>query len=65
MFGQDFRRQFWADILLGALFLLVCRGIANLLPWIGYQPFPISFIINIVIPPILAVAMAKGKRSWE
>lgn len=65
IFGSEFRKQFWANMLLGALLMLVCRGVVILLPYVGTTPFPISIVVNVMVPPIFAVFIAKSKRGWE
>ncbi|MCD7921940.1 MAG: iron ABC transporter permease [Clostridiales bacterium] len=64
-FGSDFRKQFWANLLLGALLLMICRGVVILMPRVLGQYFPISIIVNIMVPPIFALFLAKSKRGWE
>ncbi len=64
-FGSDFRKQFWANMLLGALLLLICRGVVILMPPIIGQDFPISIIVNIMVPPIFAIFLTKSKRGWD
>ncbi|MCC8028265.1 MAG: iron chelate uptake ABC transporter family permease subunit, partial [Lachnospiraceae bacterium] len=62
-FGSDFRKQFWANMLLGVLLLMVCRGVVILMPWVLGQYFPISIIVNIMVPPIFAIFLVKSKRG--
>lgn len=65
IFGSEFRKQFWANMLLGALLMLVCRGVVILLPYVGGTPFPVSIVVNVMVPPVFAFFMAKTKRGWE
>lgn len=65
IFGPEFRKQFWANMLLGALLMLVCEGIVLLLPFMGGQHFPLSIVINVMVPPVFAFFLAKSKRGWE
>lgn len=65
VFGPDYRRQFWGNALIGAIILMVCFRIAELLPMIYDQPFPMMFVINIFIMPLFAFVMGMSRKGWD
>lgn len=64
IFGSEFRKMFWGNLFLGTGLLMLCRGIADLIPF-GYQQFPLGVVVNIVVTPIFAYFMATSQRGWE
>lgn len=64
IFGAEFKKIFWGNLLLGGALLMFCRGIADLIPF-GYEVFPVGVVVNIIVAPIFAYFMATSKRGWE
>ena len=63
--GADFRRLFWSSALYGGLLLTACRAISSLIYIEGYGSFPLGPIATLIAMPVLAFALAKGRRGWE
>lgn len=64
IFGSEFRKMFWGNLFLGGALLMLCRGVADMIPF-GYEVFPMGVVVNLIIAPIFAYFMATSKRGWE
>ena len=70
VFGAEFSKQTWGDLLLGAIMLVVCNGLVSLCNILLYQSqiyisLPIGLVANLVTLPLFAWIMASQKRGWE
>lgn len=62
LFGPEFRRQFWGNLLLGATIMVVCTKAAQALPIFYDKGFPVVFVINIFIAPLFAFVVGISKN---
>lgn len=70
VFGAEFSRQFWGDILIGAILIVLCEDVTSLVDMAvistGYSlEFPIGMVANIVTLPLFAWVIAAAQRGWE
>ena len=63
LFGAEFRKQFWGNVLLGAALLVFCRIVVGFIPLIG-SLLPISVILNFVVLPFFVWMLATQQRTW-
>lgn len=63
-FGCSFARQFAGNICLGTIFLLVCRDVADLIPFVG-DGFAIGNVVGVVALPIFLFIVAFQQRRME
>lgn len=63
LLGADFKKQFWGNVVLGALLLLVCRFIVGWIPFVG-EGVPIGTIVGFVTLPLYVWIMAKQQIGW-
>ena len=63
LFGAEFRKQFWGNVLLGAALLVLCRIIVGFIPFIG-PIIPVSVILNFLVLPFFVWMLATQQRSW-
>lgn len=63
-FGCEMRKQFAGNVLLGPLLVLLCRDVADLIPFVG-DGIGIGSVVGIVILPIIIYVFARGSRAWE
>ncbi len=64
IFGSEFRRQFIGNILVGAVLLLLCRDICDMIPFLD-TGIPIGTVVSFVTLPLFVWMMAVQQRSWE
>lgn len=64
LFGAEFKKQFFGNILIGALLLLFCRNIAAMIPFLE-DGLPIGTVVSFVTMPIFVWMLAIQQRSWE
>lgn len=64
VFGSDFRKQFVGNVLLGALVLLVCRDIADLVFFFNMD-IPLGTMVSFITMPVFVWMVALQQRSWE
>ena len=65
IFGAEFGRLFYGNLLIGGGILLLCRAVSSLF-YFGYSGnLPIGVIVSLVCAPIFVVMMVKQKRGWE
>lgn len=64
VFGAEFRKQFFGNLLLGAVLLVVCRCIVSFIPFVG-GGLPIGTVVNFVVLPAFVWMIATQQRSWE
>ena len=64
IFGAEFRKQFWGNVLLGAALLVFCRDIVSFIPYIG-SIIPVSLVVNFVVLPFFVWMLATQQRNWS
>ena len=64
MFGAEFRKQLIGNALIGSTVLLVCRTIADFIPFVG-EGFPIGVIVRFVALPFFVAVIVLQQRTWE
>lgn len=64
IFGAEFRKVFWGNILVGGTILVLCRDIASLI-YFTAQGLPIGTVVDFVAVPIFVVIMVTQRRVWE
>jgi iron complex transport system permease protein len=63
-FGCEFRKQFIGNACISTILLLLCRDIADLIPFVG-SGIAIGSVVSVAALPLFMVIMAKGMRGWE
>ena len=63
LFGSEFRKQLWGNVLLGMIILLVCRDLTVLIPFPG-TGVPIGAIAGAVTLPVFVWASALSHKGW-
>lgn len=63
LLGSDSRHQLWGNMFIGAIIMVVCKGIADLIPFPGGMP--VGIIISLLTAPIFALFMGTRKRGWD
>lgn len=69
-FGAETSRQITGNILLGAILVLLCRDIADMLTMVimgmgfGFE-FPIGVVASLVCMPVFVWIIARQQRTWE
>lgn len=63
LFGSEFRRQLWGNVLLGMFALLICRDLCALIPFVGVG-IPIGTVAGIVTLPIFIWATMFARKAW-
>lgn len=64
MFGSEFRKQMWGNVLLGMLVLVVCRTLCALIPFVGIG-VPIGTLAGIITLPVFVWATLFAERAWR
>ena len=64
MFGSEFRKQLWGNVLLGMLVLLVCRTLCALIPFVGIG-VPIGTLAGIITVPVFIWATLFAEKAWR
>ena len=64
IFGADFRRLFWGNLLMGGAMLVVCRDIAAMI-YFTTQGLPLGIIVDFVAVPIFTAILVMQRRVWE
>lgn len=64
LFGTEFRKQFWGDVIIGAILLLICRDIVSMIPFVG-DGVPIGTVVSFVTLPLYVMILAARQRGWE
>ena len=65
MFGSRFKNVFLGSAFMGALLLIICRGISSMIYLEGMGFFPIGTIAGLVCAPLLAMVLSQRRRGWE
>lgn len=64
LFGAEFRKQLAGTCLIGALVLLVCGDLSNMI-YISNVPIDLGSIVTIVTLPLFVWMLAIQQRAWE
>lgn len=64
LFGAEFRRQFWGNLIIGGGILVICKDIVGLIPFYG-SSVPLGTIVDFVVLPIFVVIIATQRRVWN
>ena len=65
IYGSEFRRSFVGNMVLGGAIMMLCRSIADLIPFVGAMQFPMGVVVNVVITPVFAFFMARMQKQWQ
>jgi iron complex transport system permease protein len=63
LFGAEFKKQFFGNMLIGSLLLLICRDIAALVPFFD-NGLPVGFVVSIITLPAFVWMLALQQRNW-
>ena len=63
-FGCEFSKQFTGVMCISPILLLICRDIADLIPFIG-DGLAIGSVVSVVALPLLVVVVSRQFRGWE
>ena len=63
LFGSEFRRQLWGNVLLGTIVLLICRDLTVLIPFPGIG-LPIGVVAGAVTLPLFVWATTFSRKGW-
>lgn len=64
VFGADFRKVFWGNLLIGGTLLVICRDIASMIPFTT-EGLPIGTVVDFVAAPVFVVIIIMQRRVWE
>ena len=64
VFGSEFRKQLWGNVLLGMLVLLVCRGLCAVIPFVGIG-VPIGTLAGFITLPVFVWATLFSRKAWQ
>lgn len=64
LFGTEFKRQFWGDVLLGAFLLLLCRDIVVLVP-LFHMEMSLGTVVSFITLPLYVWIVASRQRGWK
>lgn len=64
LFGCEFRKQLWGNVLLGMLSLLVCRTLCALIPFVGIG-VPIGTLAGFITLPVFVWATLFAEKAWR
>lgn len=63
-FGCGFGKQLAGNVCIGAILLLVCRDLTDLIPFVG-DGLAIGSVVSVVALPLFVVVVARHMRRWE
>lgn len=63
IFGAEFRKQFWGNLVIGGTLLVVCKDIVGLIPFYG-SAMPLGTVVDFVVLPIFVVIVVTQRRIW-
>ncbi len=64
IFGADFRKIFWGNVLIGGTILVFCRDLTSLI-YFTVEGLPIGTIVDFVAVPIFVAILLSQRRVWE
>ena len=70
IFGAEFSRQIWGNLLLGAIFVVACNDITALVDTFFVScgldlEFPAGLVANVVAIPLFAWIIASQQKAWD
>jgi iron complex transport system permease protein len=63
-FGCEFRNQLVGNVCISTILLLICRDIADLIPF-AYLGIGVGTVVSVAALPIFIFIMARHMRGWE
>jgi iron complex transport system permease protein len=63
-FGCEFSKQFVGVMCISPVLLLICRDIADLIPFVA-DGLAIGSVVSVVALPLLVIVISKQFRGWE
>lgn len=63
VFGAEFRKQFWGNLMIGGTILVICKDIVGLIPFYGSH-VPLGTIVDFVVLPLFVVIIVSNRRIW-
>ncbi len=64
LFGSEFGKQLWGNVVIGMALLLLCRDLCALIPFVGVG-IPIGTIAGIITVPIFIWVTLFAGRQWR
>ncbi|MEA4921822.1 MAG: iron ABC transporter permease [Eubacteriaceae bacterium] len=64
VFGAEYRKVFWGNLLIGGILLVVCRDVASMITF-NAEGLPLGTVVNFVTVPIFVIIMIKQRRVFE
>lgn len=64
LFGCEFSHQLVGNVCLSGIFLLICRDLADVIPFVG-DGIAIGSLVGFVALPLFLALMARQSRAWE
>ena len=64
VFGAEFRKQLWGNVMIGAALLVFCRDVIGFIPVVG-NIIPVSVVLNFAVLPFFVWMLATQQRGWE
>ena len=64
LFGCEFSKQLAGNVCLSGIFLLLCRDLCDIIPFVG-DGVALGSLVGFVALPVFLVLMARQSRGWE
>lgn len=64
IFGAEFRKTFWGNLLIGGTLLVLCRDVASMVKF-GGDGLPVGTVVEFVTLPIFVLILFSQRRTWE
>lgn len=64
IFGAEFRKTFWANLLIGGTLLVICRDVAAMVKF-GGDGLPVGTVVEFLTLPIFVILLLSQRRTWE
>jgi len=64
IFGAEYRKVFWGNLMIGGILLVVCRDVASMI-YFNAEGLPLGTVVNFVTVPIFVVIMISQRRVFE
>lgn len=64
LFGAEFRKSFWGDLLIGGGLLVICKDVTGLIPF-GDSGLPLGTIVDFIAVPVFVLIVVSQRRIWE
>ncbi|MDR3136704.1 MAG: iron ABC transporter permease [Coriobacteriales bacterium] len=63
-FGCEFRKQLIGNVCISTILLIICRDIADLIPFVG-DGLALGSVVSVVALPLFLIIVIKQLRGWE